>query len=52
MTLQEYIVEQTKRLEEFQQWWIASHELAPDKFPMSLMAGDWDEQEQFFKQTR
>ena len=43
MTLEEYIAEEHKRLDEFKVFWLARHEQDPETYPLEMQPGDWDE---------
>lgn len=49
MTLQEYIIEQQRILDEFQRSWLAKNSVDSELHPMYMEPGEWDEQIAFFQ---
>lgn len=44
MTLDEYVAEQKRALDQFAAWWNDQATSNPEDFPTELQAGEWDEQ--------
>lgn len=52
MTLHEWIAEERARLDRFEAYWLKYARLKENEemFPMSMGAGEWDEQFRFFEE--
>ena len=49
MTLDKFLEEQQRSLEQFAVWWADQHEVDPEGWPLEMGAGDWDEQWTMFE---
>ncbi|WP_318521201.1 hypothetical protein [Photobacterium leiognathi] len=46
--LDQFINEMQQRLDKFKHYWQMEQKKDPDAFPSKMLAGDWDEQFNFF----
>lgn len=44
MKLSDYVVEEKKIVDEFEQWWHEQHLEYPERFPLEMSLADWCEQ--------
>lgn len=52
MTLYDFIIEQTKLVGEFADFWHRNCKADLPNFPMTMAAGEWDEQFRLFMELR
>lgn len=48
MNLRDFITERMRLISQFEAHWISENKKSPENYPMSMGAGDWDEQLEFW----
>lgn len=48
MTFDAFLRDELEKLGWFRSWWLASHDLDPDSFPLEMAPGDWVDQLEAF----